>query len=293
MTRKAPAKAWEAGVEGLGNIASGTFLALFLLVTAIAMEHLGPLERYSLRDRVPGFLMNTVGTFFSIALVWPLNWLWLKLGLAPAFIVPLWRWLEPLGATGYAIQIVVLVAVADFLAYWRHRAEHAWFWRIHVVHHSPRELHAANDIGHPVQGLFSFAFITIPMSLIQIDGPGAPFAVGAIVGLASLYIHSPVEWHFGPLRKLLVDNRFHRIHHSLEPRHFNKNFGICFSLWDRMFGTAYEPGEEWPAVGVDGVAAPRTVKAFLKLPLGAGEEEQPSSRVKPASRTLVGPDALQ
>jgi sterol desaturase/sphingolipid hydroxylase (fatty acid hydroxylase superfamily) len=259
--------------EILRSYAAATFLGLFALLAAIALEHIGPRERYSWRERLPGILMNVVSSPLSLALVLPLTWMWGKLGLGPLLIVPLWHWLEPLGTAGYLTQIIVLVAVADFLAYWRHRVEHAWLWPVHVVHHAPRELHVANDLGHPVQNIFNFVFILVPMSLIQIDGPTTPFVVGAIVTLAGYYIHSPVEWHLGPLRRLIVDNRFHRIHHSLEPRHFDKNFGIVFSAWDHLFGTAYSPGEEWPAVGVAGVPAPRTVMQFLGLPLTLGRGE--------------------
>ena len=262
-------------MEFLLSIAGGVFVAIFLLGTAIAIEQLGPVERYSLRDRVPGLIMNIVSSILTVGLIWPLGWLWREIGIAPAIVVPLWQWLEPLGESGFAIQVVVLIAVADFLAYWRHRAEHAWFWRVHVVHHAPRELHAANSIGHPLQTLFSFAFITVPLSLFQIDGPATPFVVGSFVTLLAIYIHSPTGLHFGPLRKVVVDNRFHRIHHSLEERHFDKNFGICLSIWDHMFGTAYDPRDEWPAVGVAGVKAPQTVADFLKLPFvstgGGGE----------------------
>ena len=89
------------------------------------------------------------------------------------------------------------------------------------------------------------------MSLVQIDGPGTPIAVAFVLQLLTYYIHSPIDVHFGPLRKVLVDNRFHRIHHSLEPRHFDKNFGVCFTIWDRWFGTAYDPApNEWPQVGL-------------------------------------------
>ena len=273
----------------LRHCASTTLLTLLLLFTAIGLEYVGPIERYSLRSRLPGFLMNAAGTFVSLALVWPLGRVWNMIGVGPAITVPLWSWLRPLGPLGYAIQILVLVAIADFLAYWRHRAEHAWLWRIHVVHHAPRELHAANDIAHPFQAVYNFAFIAIPLSLIQIDGPEAPFMVGGIVTLASMYIHSPVEWHLGPLRRVIVDNRFHRIHHSLEPRHFDKNFGIFLSLWDHLFGTAYEPGGEWPAVGVAGTKPPRTVGDYLGLPfLSFGADKEPPSMAPPAD-ALVDP----
>lgn len=273
-------------MELLRSLAATTLLSFVGLLAVIAIEHVGPRECYSLRDRLPGVAMNLAGTFLSLALVWPINWMWMKIGVPAFLVLPLWRLLAPFGAVGFVIQIVALVAAADFLIYWRHRAEHAWFWPVHAVHHAPDQLHAANDIGHPVQILFNFLFVTIPLSLVQFDGPAAPAAVGAIIGIANMVIHSPVEWHLGPMRKLIVDNRFHRIHHSLEERHFDKNFSICFSVWDYMFGTAYEPGEEWPAVGVDDVKAPRTLRDFLWLPVdcirkkdGHISADQPIGRV--------------
>src|SRR5678809_428658 len=141
------------------SILFDTGVAIFLISVCILIEQIAVIERYTLRQRVPGLVMNTVGTILSTGLSWPLQKLWGELGLAPAMILPLWNWLEPLGALGYAIQFLLLITIADFLAYWRHRAEHKWFWAIHVVHHSPTELHAANDIGHPVQIVFSLLFI--------------------------------------------------------------------------------------------------------------------------------------
>jgi sterol desaturase/sphingolipid hydroxylase (fatty acid hydroxylase superfamily) len=219
--------------------------------------------------------------------------LWVALGLSRTLVVPLWSWLQPLGMAGFAVQMAVLIAVSDFLAYCRHRAEHAWFWRVHVTHHSPNELHAANDIGHPLQAVFSFIFIALPMSFIQIDGPSTPFVISSIVVLLSLYIHSPIDVHFGPLRRIIVDNRFHRIHHSLEPRHFHKNFGICLSVWDYLFGTAYDPGHEWPAVGVQGVAPPRTLRDFLLMPLLRSGSEQSSAHGPEAHHPEARPHRLR
>ena len=99
--------------------------------------------------------------------------------------------------------------------------------------------------------------------------------------LLTYYIHSPVDVHFGPLRKVLVDNRFHRIHHSIEPRHFGKNFGVTFSIWDRIFGTAYDPEPgEWPEVGLANVEPPRSVRDYLLLPFRIARQEQQREREK-------------
>jgi sterol desaturase/sphingolipid hydroxylase (fatty acid hydroxylase superfamily) len=255
----------------LSGVAVTVGLAMFALVVCIAIEQLAAIERYSLKDRVAGILMNVVGTTLAIFLMWPLGKAWEALGIDEVITVPLWDWLEPHGNLGFALQVLALIMAVDFLAYWRHRAEHSkWLWPVHKVHHSPTELHAANSIGHPFQAIINWAFIGVPMSLFQIEGPTTPIVVGLFVSLLAIYIHSPIDVHFGPMRKVVVDNRYHRIHHSLEPRHFDKNFGICFSLWDRLFGTAYFPEpDEWPAVGVAGVAPPRSVGQFLAMPFKA------------------------
>jgi sterol desaturase/sphingolipid hydroxylase (fatty acid hydroxylase superfamily) len=255
--------------QELAKVALVTALAqaAILLATCITIEHIAVIERYSMRDRIPGLVMQLVGSVASFVLIWPVSQAWQE--VAPWVVIPLWDWLRPLGAVGLALQFLLLLMVADFLAYWRHRMEHSrWWWPIHKVHHAPTELHAANDIGHPVQIFFTFLFITMPMSLFKLSGPEIPLALFLTSWFLSIYIHSPIDFHFGPLRRLVVDNRFHRIHHSLEPRHFDRNFGICFSVWDQMFRTAYFPtDEEWPKVGVAGVSAPRTITDFLMLPL--------------------------
>src|SRR5690348_8430022 len=97
--------------------------------------------------------MNAAQMVFSVALMWPLLKLWGALGIRALATIPLWRWLAPLGTAGIIIQWLIGVLIADFFIYWRHRAEHKWFWPIHAVHHAPTELHAANDIGHPAPGV--------------------------------------------------------------------------------------------------------------------------------------------
>jgi sterol desaturase/sphingolipid hydroxylase (fatty acid hydroxylase superfamily) len=47
------------------------------------------------------------------------------------------------------------------------------------------------------------------------------------------------------VRWFVVTPDMHRVHHSIEPRETNSNFGFNFSLWDRLFGT-YRPA---PAAG--------------------------------------------
>jgi sterol desaturase/sphingolipid hydroxylase (fatty acid hydroxylase superfamily) len=49
------------------------------------------------------------------------------------------------------------------------------------------------------------------------------------------------------VRRLLVTPDMHRIHHSIETRETNSNFGFNLSWWDRLFGTY----RDQPAAGHD------------------------------------------
>ena len=43
----------------------------------------------------------------------------------------------------------------------------------------------------------------------------------------------------------------HQIHHSDDPRHFDKNFGGSLAIWDRLAGTLYIPkGREITGYGI-------------------------------------------
>ena len=134
--------------------------------------------------------------------------------------------------------------------------------------------------------IVSLLLYTIPTSLIVSDmGPGLPF-VSLAIWLHIVWIHSPTRANFGPLRALFVDNRFHRIHHSLEERHFDKNFGAFTTLWDRLFGTACFPERgEWPAVGLAEIDEPNGVREWIDLPARyANGERRVDETLRPAAQ---------
>jgi sterol desaturase/sphingolipid hydroxylase (fatty acid hydroxylase superfamily) len=157
--------------------------------------------------------------------------------------------------------------VGDFTFYWFHRCQHWFLWRFHAVHHSIRELHAMNAWHHVSEQFFWSLFIFGAMALFGAASIKGYLVVTILIMVHRNYIHSTSRFHYGWLRAVFVDNRFHRIHHSLEPRHFNKNFGGFTTIWDRLFGTACFPKKgEWPAVGLADIDEPRTVREWLFLP---------------------------
>ena len=52
--------------------------------------------------------------------------------------------------------------------------------------------------------------------------------------------HSHIWLSFGPfVEHIFFSPAQHQIHHSTDPRHFNKNFASDLSIWDWMFGSLY------------------------------------------------------
>jgi sterol desaturase/sphingolipid hydroxylase (fatty acid hydroxylase superfamily) len=233
-------------------------LPVFLLgLVCIGLELKFPRERYSLRARAFGFalLVLTPGLVFLLA--YPLGALWRSIGVPPAIGFTAW---PPVAQ--FALQLILV----DFLRYAEHRVEHRILWPVHAVHHSVTELHAANSYAHPLMAVTEVLVVAIPLSMV--DFSISPAWVFTALAFQNLIIHSPTRFHLGRWGSVIVDNRYHRIHHSRESRHYERNFGFLFTLWDRLFGTYHRPApDEWPDVGIDGLEPPASLRDYLLHPL--------------------------
>lgn len=189
----------------------------------------------------------------------------------------------PTWAAAIAVGVAIILA-KDFFFYWEHRAQHRWLWRWHAPHHAIRNLSATNSWHHWSEILIFALFVSLPMSLLSpAFGPRA-FIVGLLLSWQPIYLHSATRLQLGPLRRLIVDSRYHRIHHSLEPRHFERNFGAATPLWDWLFGTLYMPEEhEWPDVGLAGIDEPASLAEWSDLPWRVGQ-------AAPAGEELLATD---
>jgi sterol desaturase/sphingolipid hydroxylase (fatty acid hydroxylase superfamily) len=65
-----------------------------------------------------------------------------------------------------------------------------------------------------------------------------------IFNLTIHFRHTHIPLSFGPyLSYIFSSPSMHQIHHSIEPRHLNKNYAIIFSIWDWLFKSLYIPKE--------------------------------------------------
>ncbi|MDP2356719.1 MAG: sterol desaturase family protein [Beijerinckiaceae bacterium] len=44
--------------------------------------------------------------------------------------------------------------------------------------------------------------------------------------------------------RILLSPAHHQVHHSVDPKHHNRNMGACLAIWDWLFGTLYVPARE-------------------------------------------------
>lgn len=164
----------------------------------------------------------------------------------------------------FVIAVILGAIIGDFFYYWYHRASHHFplLWRFHAVHHSIRDMGAPTGYHHIAEPFLKIPFVVLPMFLL-FSFPGSQYMT-AIVALQSYYLHSTTRLNYGWFGWVIIDNRAHRIHHSLE--HEGRNFGVLTLLWDKLFGTAHFPKpEEWPAVGCE-MCEPQSVWEFLVAP---------------------------
>lgn len=238
---------------------------VFLVLTLI--ERVFAKEETTWLSRARGLLFWMIfipGTQLISMALWGF---WKALGIQPLLyidVVNALGWAGPFAVGG---GIVLGILIGDFTGYWFHRLQHKYLWRFHAVHHSITEMNAVNCYHHISEAFFNTLVVTIPVSLVTVSYGPTLWIVGVLIWFQVVFLHSPTTLHFGPFRHVVADNRFHRIHHSIEQRHFDKNFAITFAFWDHLFGTAHTPARgEWPDVGIAEVGQPQTIREWLDLP---------------------------
>ena len=264
-----------------GNIAATSYLGwVVVLALLTAFELANPHGPQKAATRIRGLVFWALFIPVASVLNLLLSAAWAKLGIQPLLSLSLFRPIAFLGPVAALFAVLVAWVINDFFFYWCHRFQHRFLWRFHAVHHSIRDLNAVNSYHHVSEALMSLVLYAVPTSLITSDASTAVPLIGLVMWLHIVWIHSPTRANLGPLRAWFVDNRYHRIHHSLEERHFDRNFGAFTTLWDRAFGTHHAPApDEWPDVGLAEVGEPADIRQWLNQP----RRYPPQAAPEPAS----------
>lgn len=162
----------------------------------------------------------------------------------------------PAESLGPVAMAFLLWLPSDLAIYWSHRLFHRWqrIWPLHAVHHSAAVMTPFTTYRqHPLALVLSDWAQAVTVGLFQglLIGTlteGAPvaqiaginlFLVLANAALAALH-HSHVWLSYGPvIEHIVISPAQHQIHHSADPKHYDRNFGNSLAIWDWMFGTLY------------------------------------------------------
>jgi sterol desaturase/sphingolipid hydroxylase (fatty acid hydroxylase superfamily) len=165
-----------------------------------------------------------------------------------------WLDLRLINCLPVALQCVVTYMAIDFVSYVSHRIRHRveWLWLFHSIHHSQEVMNPLTNLrSHPVDEIVHRTLHAIPFFML---GGNESFWLwfGALDTGWGYFVHADIQINLGPLKYIIVTPQYHRIHHSLERQHWNKNFSNRLVIWDYLFGTRYPGTNEYPATGIEG-----------------------------------------
>lgn len=238
-----------------------------VLAIALLVELLRPGRKLRWQSVVPNLVYLPLALALSGVFVSPLI---SKLStITPHDLLGLGNALHaPLGA---ALLGLVYLVLFDFFYYWFHRAQHKFpvLWRFHMVHHSDKNT-SALSVGrhHWAEEALRYFFITAPLIVIVGSAGNMPYWVTAFVILNGIFMHWNTPMRFGVFERLVITPSYHRIHHSIEAQHFDKNFGVFTQCWDRVFKTRYVPEKNtFPETGIPNFPERNTLALLLPWPV--------------------------
>jgi sterol desaturase/sphingolipid hydroxylase (fatty acid hydroxylase superfamily) len=164
----------------------------------------------------------------------------------------------------FLLSLVIIMLAIDLLTYVIHRAQHKFpvLWAMHSLHHSAEAMSMVTGIRHFwFEEIYAAPIFWIFGIIFKVPPEVTSTAVLLFFLLGDGFVHLNMRVSFGSFVLWLNNPQFHRIHHSVEPQHRDKNFCKMFPLFDVIFGTAWKPGkDEFPATGL----TPReTASGFL------------------------------
>lgn len=128
-------------------------------------------------------------------------------------------------------------------------------WELHKVHHSAEVMvGVTKDRVHPLDEILNrwwnglipgvtygvWLFFALDPVELTVFGLSA-YMLRALL-MMDVVRHTHLEMSYGPwLNRVFLCPYYHQLHHSNQPRHYNRNYGLLLSVWDRMFGTLAEP----------------------------------------------------
>ena len=185
-----------------------------------------------------------------------------------------------------SVALITSVLALDLTIYLQHVMFHAVpaLWRIHRMHHADQEFDATTGVRfHPVEIVLSMGIKFLAIAAL---GPPATAVLvfEILLNAVSIFNHGNARIPLAAdrvLRWLVVTPDMHRVHHSIDVRETNSNFGFNLPWWDRLLGTYRDQpqaGHERMTLGLEQFRTPRDLwlHCMLAQPLRRSAQSPPS-----------------
>lgn len=146
----------------------------------------------------------------------------------------------------------VLAFLLNDLAYYTdHRMAHriGFLWAVHTSHHSSQEMNLLVANRGTILGgggLISPSYFVL--ALIGVH-PAMFLAVKFFGNLWGIFNHTRLVDRMGWLENWLCTPANHRVHHGIDTKYLDRNYGQTLLIWDRLFGS-WQKEEEPPTFGL-------------------------------------------
>ncbi|MEJ6021801.1 lysoplasmalogenase family protein [Ramlibacter sp. PS4R-6] len=140
---------------------------------------------------------------------------------------------------------VLALVFYDFCYYWLHRLGHesAVLWAAHVVHHQSQDYNLSTALRQTSSGALLGWVFYVPMALAGV--PPLVFGIVAMVDLLyQFWVHTEHVPKLGWFDRVFVSPSNHRVHHAVNDRYLDRNYGGILIVWDRIFGSFEEESEK-------------------------------------------------
>lgn len=153
----------------------------------------------------------------------------------------------------YLVSVIGFLLISDLYSYTLHRLQHTipFLWAMHSFHHSANAITLVTGARHWwLEKVITGSFLPVLVILFAVP-PDIAIIVSIIRFAPDGLTHLNIRLPMGRAITWINSPQWHRIHHSVRPEHWDKNFASVFPLWDLLFGTAHIPRpDEYPDTGL-------------------------------------------
>jgi sterol desaturase/sphingolipid hydroxylase (fatty acid hydroxylase superfamily) len=163
----------------------------------------------------------------------------------------------PVGPVMVIVFTITMLLAYDLSYYIYHYLQHKVpvLWELHKVHHSAElmvgitegRVHPLDDLmthiwDGIIPGIAYGIWLFFLLDPVEVTIFGINVYVMRNIVMMDFVRHTHFKLSFGRwINAIILCPHWHQLHHSSAPQHWDKNFGLMLSIWDRMFGTLVVP----------------------------------------------------